>query len=171
MVISYAGIVYCGTVGNETRREYAVMGDVVNLSARLMSKARGEILLDEKTYSRLPEIIHKKLKKQPLMVVKGKDRPIVTYLFDTTHSVQADGRLGAVLVDSSIDDELPIRPICKDALLGPLGHLSPGSGVKDIQVRIFFIHLYFLYSTINLISFSQNCPTAHSMPAMRCPTL
>ena len=142
VMICHTGIVYCGTVGNETRREYAVVGDVVNLSARLMSKAHGEILLDEKTYSRLPEIIHKKLKKQPLMVVKGKDKAIVTYLFDTTHSVQADGRLGAALVDLSIDVELPIRLICKDALLGPLGHLSPASAVKDIQVRIFITFIF-----------------------------
>jgi Adenylate and Guanylate cyclase catalytic domain len=143
-MVYYAGIVYCGTVGNETRREYAVVGDVVNLSARLMSKANGEILLDEKTYSRLPEIIHKKLKKQPLMVVKGKEKAIVTYLFDTTHSVQADGRLGAALVDLSIDVELPIRLICKDALLGPLGHLSPASAVRDIQVRLFYIFIPYL---------------------------
>ena len=88
------GIVYCGTVGNELRREYAAVGDVVNLAARLMSKANGEILLDEKTYSRLPSAIHKKLKKQPLMTVKGKDKPIVTYQFDATITVQEDGRLG-----------------------------------------------------------------------------
>ena len=88
------GIVYCGTVGNELRREYAAVGEVVNLAARLMSKANGEILLDEKTYSRLPEAIHRKLNKRPLMMVKGKDKPIVTYQFDATITVQEDGRLG-----------------------------------------------------------------------------
>ena len=88
------GVVYCGSVGNELRREYAAVGDVVNLAARLMSKANGEILLDEKTYCRLPEDVHKKLKKQPLMSVKGKDKLIVSYRFDSTDSVQEDGRLG-----------------------------------------------------------------------------
>ena len=59
-----------------------------------MSKAKGEILLDEKTYSRLPEAIHRKLNKRPLMMVKGKDKPIVTYQFDSTITVQEDGKLG-----------------------------------------------------------------------------
>lgn len=62
-----------------------------------MSKAKGEILLCEKTYSRLPEIIHKKLKKRPLMIVKGKDKPIVTYQFDARITVQEDGTLGAIM--------------------------------------------------------------------------
>eukprot|EP00971_Amphidinium_carterae_P038267 752071-Amphidinium_carterae.1 len=42
----------CGVIGNSVRREYRVLGDVVNLSARLMAKANtGEVLVDEETYS------------------------------------------------------------------------------------------------------------------------
>ena len=137
-VISFrrSGIVYCGTVGNETRREYAAVGDVVNLAARLMSKADGEILLDEKTYSRLPEVIHKKLAKRPPMIVKGKDKPIVTYLFDSTHTVQADGRLASTLVDDVIDEELPIRQICRDAFAGPLLYLTSDAPLKNVQFLV-----------------------------------
>ncbi len=30
---------FCGTIGNHNRADYAVVGDVVNLSARLMENA------------------------------------------------------------------------------------------------------------------------------------
>ncbi|MEJ5274014.1 MAG: adenylate/guanylate cyclase domain-containing protein, partial [Spirochaetota bacterium] len=34
------GITYCGLLGNNTRSEYTCLGDIVNLSARLMSAAK-----------------------------------------------------------------------------------------------------------------------------------
>ena len=46
-----SGFVYCGLVGSPARQEYTVMGDVVNLSARLMQAAQsGQILISEDTY-------------------------------------------------------------------------------------------------------------------------
>jgi class 3 adenylate cyclase len=36
-----SGTAFCGLVGGRQRREYTVLGDVVNLSARLMQKANG----------------------------------------------------------------------------------------------------------------------------------
>lgn len=49
------GRAFCGTVGNDIRREYTVLGDVVNLSARLMTAAASQgaghpILCDSASY-------------------------------------------------------------------------------------------------------------------------
>ena len=41
--------VFCGDVGSNARREYAVVGDIVNLSARLMAHATGGVLCDKET--------------------------------------------------------------------------------------------------------------------------
>ena len=44
------GRAFCGSYGSEGRRDYSMMGDIVNLSARLMSKSKDTILCDERTY-------------------------------------------------------------------------------------------------------------------------
>ena len=41
------GICYAGVVGSEVRREYTIMGDTVNVSARLMAAAKGKILVSK----------------------------------------------------------------------------------------------------------------------------
>lgn len=42
-----SGTCYAGVVGSEQRREYTIMGDTVNVSARLMTAARGRILVSK----------------------------------------------------------------------------------------------------------------------------
>lgn len=44
-----SGRVFCGARGNAERREYALIGDVVNSSARLMSSAAGGVVCDGET--------------------------------------------------------------------------------------------------------------------------
>ncbi|MBU4486129.1 MAG: AAA family ATPase, partial [Candidatus Delongbacteria bacterium] len=51
------GNIYFGVVGAEHRREFTVMGNTVNLSARLMaSAAENEIIISSKIMDRVPEI-------------------------------------------------------------------------------------------------------------------
>jgi len=52
------GQLFCGNVGTKSRQEYTVMGESVNLAARLMSGAKwNQILLDENLRMRLPDAI------------------------------------------------------------------------------------------------------------------
>jgi class 3 adenylate cyclase/tetratricopeptide (TPR) repeat protein len=71
------GHVYCGVVGNETRCEYALIGDVVNLAARLMQQADDEVLCDESTYQAAQPRL--RFDRLPDVQVKGKTEPVPLY--------------------------------------------------------------------------------------------
>jgi len=73
-----SGYVYCGIVGSGSSREYGILGDLVNLSARLMSKAKSitktGILCDVSTQSIVPpgDNCCVEFHSLPPIMVKGK---------------------------------------------------------------------------------------------------
>ncbi|PRP79413.1 adenylate/guanylate cyclase [Planoprotostelium fungivorum] len=75
-----SGKCYCGALGNPTRQEYAVVGDIVNLSARLMKAAEDHkynVLCDAATYNRTCNSWD--FDTHPPVTVKGKAVPIDIY--------------------------------------------------------------------------------------------
>ena len=65
------GSVYCGNIGSVVRRDYVGIGETVNIAARLMVKAKGRVLMDKATYSRLPEVGQNNIIPVECMMLKG----------------------------------------------------------------------------------------------------
>lgn len=73
-----SGLVIAGGIGTHQRQDYSVMGDTVNLAARLedLSEA-GEILVGEDTYRLTAPLFQ--FETRPTVRVKGKEKPVQVY--------------------------------------------------------------------------------------------
>ena len=127
------GNVFCGSVGSYVRREYAVIGDVVNLAARLMGKSKGGIYIDEATFSRLPPFIKAHLTKLDEIQVKGRVLPITPYSLKPGKRITLDDRgEGEKQIDA-----LTIRSVCKIPLMEGLERISKSK--EPVNLRFVMI--------------------------------
>ena len=72
-----SGRAFCGIVGTEERCEYTLIGDVVNVAARLAHAANGGVLVDRTTVRRC-RTQHRFTPLDPIQV-KGKRDPIPVF--------------------------------------------------------------------------------------------
>lgn len=72
------GEMVIGNIGSNERMDYTVIGDSVNVAARLCSAAKaGQILMTEKTRAEVKKLV--KAKELDPITVKGKSQPINVY--------------------------------------------------------------------------------------------
>src|SRR2546421_10021805 len=70
-----SGPVIAGQIGAENRRDYSVMGDAVNLAARLEDASeRGQIFVGPSTYQQTAHAFE--FEKIPPLSLKGKEQPV-----------------------------------------------------------------------------------------------
>ncbi len=71
------GRAFCGSIGNPQRREYAIIGAVVNLAARLAEQSSGEIYCDQATFQAASSRVQ--FAALPMMRLKGISQPVPVF--------------------------------------------------------------------------------------------
>jgi adenylate cyclase len=86
-----SGEVAAGVVGAERgHRKHAVVGDTVNLAARLEAQApAGEVVIGAGTYERLPDGVV--VEPLPRLQVKGKEEPVEAYVLRSIDDRRKEG--------------------------------------------------------------------------------
>lgn len=88
-----SGRVFCGRRGNHRRSEYAVIGNVVNLAARLMVAADGGVLCDQETFLAASRQV--RFESVPPIAVKGHATPVAVHrpFAERRSTSQSEGRV------------------------------------------------------------------------------
>jgi class 3 adenylate cyclase len=107
------GTVFCGIYGSDTRRQYTVLGNTVNLAARLMQAANGSLWCDEATYqaASAPSL---QFERHGEVVLKGRSSPVAVFAPELRSDAAAD-------LSSRAHNRMQV-PIGREAELDVLAH-------------------------------------------------
>jgi class 3 adenylate cyclase/tetratricopeptide (TPR) repeat protein len=114
------GPAFCGDIGSDSCRSYNVMGDTVNLAARLTSRADPGGLLT--TADVLERARTRFETTSQSFLLKGKERPITAY------------HVGAVLGDKEEEPQAELPFVGREAELAALALAVDGARVRQQQV-------------------------------------
>jgi class 3 adenylate cyclase/tetratricopeptide (TPR) repeat protein len=114
------GPAFCGDIGTESCRSYNVMGDTINLAARLTSRADpGGMLTTADVLERARTRFETTSQS---LLLKGKERPITAY------------HVGAVLGQKEEEPQVELPFVGRDAELAALTLAVNGARVRQQQV-------------------------------------
>ena len=116
----HRGHVFTGDIGSESRRAYAVMGDTVNLAARLTARARDREILATADVLEAARTLYAS-EGEPLLV-KGKERAV------TAHHVGAPTGQR----EPAPGDEMPL--IGRDREVATLGQALDGARLRQFNL-------------------------------------
>ncbi len=125
------GHVFAGEIGTIHRRTYTVMGDAVNLAARVMAKADAGQILATETVLRGSRTLFETRRYDPFLV-KGKRQPVTAFSVGSPQAVRA-GIASSDLPLVGRDEELKAVLALVDLAHRGVGHLvevtgDPGAG-------------------------------------------
>jgi class 3 adenylate cyclase len=126
-----SGFVFAGNTGSGGRREYTVMGDEVNLTARLMSIAQdGEVLIGQSTARQLSPAFD--LAEKERVLVKGIQEPIRNYLVKGIRELSRRKSIQGTGMIAGREDELQLGRTIVDETLQGNGKVLIIKGVSGI---------------------------------------
>ncbi|MCA9933632.1 MAG: tetratricopeptide repeat protein [Ardenticatenaceae bacterium] len=132
------GKVFAGPVGAASRHEYTVVGDVVNLSARLAQAcATGDVLTDAATAERVENVLE--FETLPPQKMKGKQADVIPYraLSDRSAQVQLQAYFDIERPLIGRDAEMELLQVGLDAAskgFGGLAAVIGGAGVGKTRL-------------------------------------
>ncbi len=128
-----SGLVIAGGIGTRERQEYSVMGDAVNLAARLEDVSESGMIFVGSNTHRLTEPLFEFETLQPIQV-KGKTEPVPIYRLHgvrhTNDMVEGSVEMGTTLVGRELEIEALNRAVVRlQSGLGGIVTLAGEAGI------------------------------------------